>query len=70
MSVIINVRLYMDNQAPYKVGRFLLYEVLPKNRVGICVCLERKLLQLQSILCKRLNLRHKCGEVFGSHVSL
>lgn len=28
----------MDNQAPYKVGRFLLYEVLPKNRVWICVC--------------------------------
>ena len=28
----------MDNQAPYKVGRFLLYEVLPKNSVGLCVC--------------------------------
>lgn len=28
----------MDNQAPYKVGRFLLYEVLSKNRVGLCVC--------------------------------
>ena len=28
----------MDNQAPYKVGRFLLYEVLPKNRVGLFVC--------------------------------
>lgn len=28
----------MDNQALFKVGRFLLYEVLPKNRVGLCVC--------------------------------
>lgn len=28
----------MDNQAPYKVGRFLWYEVLPKNRVGLFVC--------------------------------
>ena len=44
--------------------------VSPKNRVGICVCLECKLLQLQSILCKRLNFRHKCCEVFGSHVGL